>query len=104
MIRTNYATLNKSLKDNISQISREMYARGLLSESVKEYPSYDSLIREFEAGLNFKKSVKAIQEHWKKFVESIIIQKGPAESHAREIAEEWREEVLKTLHFEFNVL
>uniref|UniRef100_A0A1X7TZD2 Uncharacterized protein n=1 Tax=Amphimedon queenslandica TaxID=400682 RepID=A0A1X7TZD2_AMPQE len=104
VIRTNYATFNKSLKENISQISREMFARGLLSESVKEYPSYDSLIREFEAGLNFKKSVKAIEEHCKKFIESILTQKGPPESHAREIAEEWREEVLKTLHFEFNVL
>ena len=78
-----------------------MYARGLLSESVKDHPTYDRLMREFEAGLNFKKTVKAIEEHCQSFIASVSSQKGPAESHARAIADEWKDEVMKELKFTF---
>ena len=81
----------------IPAIAKEMYTRGLLSESVKDCPTYDSLMREFEAGLNFKKTVKAIEEHCQSFIASVSSQKGPAESHARAIADEWKDEVMKDL-------
>ena len=103
VIRTNYADLSKTLKSNILAIAKEMYARGLLSESVKDCPTYDSLMREFEAGLNFKKTVKAIEEHCQSFIASVSSQKGPAESHARAIADEWKDGVMKELKFTFNV-
>ena len=101
VIRTNYADLSKTLKSNISAIAKEMYARGLLSESVKDCPTYDSLMREFEAGLNFKKTVKAIEEHCQSFIASVSSQKGQAEKHAEAIADEWKDEVMKELKFTF---
>ena len=51
-------------------------------------------MREFEAGLNFKKTVKATEEHCQSFIASVSSQKGPAESHARAIADEWKDEVI----------
>ena len=101
VIRTNYAGLSKTLKSNIPAIAKEMYARGLLSEAVKDHPTYDSLMREFEAGLNFKKTVKAIEEHCQSFIASVSSQKGPAESHARAIADEWKDGVMKELKITF---
>ena len=103
VIRTNYADLSKTLKSNILAIAKEMYSKGLLSESVKDCPTYDSLMREFEAGLNFKKTVKAIEEHCQSFIVSVSSQKGPAESHARAIADEWKDGVMKELKFTFKV-
>ena len=98
----NYAKLTKAMSDCMPQVADEMFARGLISEPVKDNPTTNSIVREFKAGMEFKKKSAQMKEHCDSFLTSLITQRGPAEQFARMIAEEWNEKILERLDFSIN--
>lgn len=90
------------MHDCVPSVATEMYSVGLISEAVKDAPTYDSMIREFVAGMNSKRTVSKLEEHCQLFLESLSSQGGPVNAEAKVLAEDWKEEVTK-LDISFNV-
>ena len=90
------------MHDCVPSVSTEMYSLGLISEAVKDAPTYDSMIREFVAGMNSKRTVSKLEKHCQLFLGSLSSQGGPVNDEAKVLAEDWKEEVTK-LGISFNV-
>ena len=103
VLKTKYASLSHSLKDTLPYVAAEMYSKGLISEAVKDNPTYDSMIREFEAGLQFLQSVPELENHCQLFLKCLSIQGGPVEIAAKTLANDWNEEVNKNCDIFFNL-
>ena len=96
VLKKKFASLSRSLKDTLSYVAAEMYSKGLISEAVKDNPTYDSMIREFEAGLQFLESVSEVENHCQLFLECLSSQGGPAVGAAKVLAKDWNDEVNKS--------
>ena len=103
VLKTRFASLSRSLKDTLPYVAAEMYSKGLISEVVKDNPTYDSMIREFEAGLQFLESVSELENHCQLFLKCLSIQGGPAAGAAKALAKDWNEEVNKNCGIFFNI-
>ena len=95
VLKKKFASLSRSLKDTLSYVAAEMYSKGLISETVKDNPTYDSMIREFEAGLQFLESVSELENHCQLFLKCLSSQGGPVVGAAKVLAKDWNEEVNK---------
>ena len=48
-----------------------MFAVGLISSGVQRTATFDDIMEEFQAGMNFKKSPTELQEYFSKFLTSL---------------------------------
>ena len=103
VLKKKFASLSRSLKDTLPNIAAEMYSKGLISEAVKDNPTYDSMIREFEAGLQFLGSVSELENYCQLFLECLSIQGGPVVGAAKVLAKDWNDEVNKNCDIFFNL-
>ena len=81
-------------------VAAEMFSEGLISQPCKDEPTYDSVIGEFENGMQFKTSVEKLEKHCQSFLNSLSIQRGPVEEAAKLLSEEWKKNVKE----EFGIL
>ena len=95
VLKKKFASLSRSLKDTLPYVAAEMYSKGLISEAVKDNPTYDSMIRELEVGLQFLESVSELENHCQLFLECLSSQGGPAVGAAKVLAKDWNDEVNK---------
>ena len=95
VLKKKFASLSRSLKDTLPNVAAEMYSKGLISEAVKDNPTYDSMRREFEAGLQFLESVSELENHCQLFLKCLSSQGGPVVGAAKVLAKDWNEEVNK---------
>ena len=100
VLQAKYAGLDRALQSCIQEVANELFSAGLISEAVKNEPSYRSIDREFQSGMTFKKEVSKLKEHCQTFVDILSAQGGPAKIAAESLAEEWTETVQK----EFGIL
>ena len=96
VLQENYELLNDALRECLKDVVGAMFARKLITRSVRDSPTYESVIREFEFGLKFKKDKTKLLEHWKSFITCLINQSGPANTAGEALDEEWEAKV-KTL-------
>lgn len=102
VLQRHFANLRRSLHNCVPSVAAEMYSVGLISEDVKDAPTYDSMIHEFIAGMNTKRNVLKLEKYCQLFLESLSSQGGPVNAEAKVLAEDWKEEVTK-LGISFNV-
>ena len=96
VLQENYELLNDALRECLKDVVGAMFACKLISRSVLRSPTYESVMSEFEFGLNFKKDKTKLLEHWKSFITCLINQSGPANIAGETLDEEW-EAKIKTL-------
>ena len=72
----------------------------MIPDAVHDNPTFDSIIRQFEAGMEWKKSVSELKEHCQLFLDSLSTQ---AEDAAKTLAREWKEEVKKELGISLDI-
>ena len=87
-LRSHYAVLEKATRGSLSSISSHLYAKEMITESVRESLSYSKMIHDFEANLSFLNEVSEIKRHCQVFLECIS-QGGPTDAVARTLATEW---------------
>ena len=78
------------LKNCLPQVSSEMFTKNLIPESVKDEPTYDKLVGEFKARMEFK-DASELQKHWQTFIEILSNQGGSAVGAATYLAKELTE-------------
>ena len=67
-----------------------LYAKGIITESVRDSLSYSKMMQEFQAKLLVLKDVSELKAHCQVFLECIS-QGGPTDAVARILAIEWGE-------------
>ena len=90
-----FSLLNDALKNCLKDVANIMFAEVLISKGVKDSPTFDSLIHEFQAGMMCKKDVTQLEEYCQKFLDCLYngSQGGPAISAAQNLTEKWKKDV-----------
>ena len=98
VIKWKYADLRQVLKPKVlPSVAAEMFSKGLISQPCKDDPTYDSVIGEFENGMQWRTSVEELEKHCQSFLNSLSIQGGPVQGAAIRLAEEWKKNVKEEL-------
>ena len=95
--------MESSLKEGLKPFAAHMFAKGVISEAVRDHPTYDGIMREFEAGMGFKKKKSQLEQYCHSLLESLSSQGGPMKSCADSLEGEWKDEVKKELNISLNL-
>ena len=87
ILQEQHCHLQLALKNCLSQVASEMFTKKLISEPVKDEPTYDKLVGDFKAGIEFK-DVSELQKYWQSFIEILSNQSGSAVGAADYLANE----------------
>ena len=90
ILQEQHYPLQKALKNCLPQVASEMFSEDLISGTVKDEPTYDKLIDEFKAGMEWK-DVSELLKHWQSFVKILSNQSGPAKHAANHLGSELRD-------------
>ena len=101
VIYRNYAHLSDASKNCLKKIAEQMYSKDLITKSVKESPTFDSLISELETKLQFSKTVEVVEDCCYQFVDSLSSQGGVAKAAAQSLAQQWKDEIHKKFDVSF---
>ena len=95
VLKKQFNSLKNALKNCLKDVANEMYAEELISNGVKDSPTYDSIIQEFKAGMIYRKDITQLEEYCQTFLDCLYngSQGGPARSAAQNLAEEWKKDV-----------
>ena len=95
VLRKKYTLLNDALESSLKDVANKMFEKGLISKRVKDSPTYDSVIHEFQAGMRCVKDITQLEEHCQNFLDCFYYgsQGGPALFAAQNLAEKWKKDV-----------
>ena len=88
-LQDNFAQLKKATTHCIDGIRAELFSKGLISQSVKDSPTYDKIIDEFKIGLSFMQDVSKIQKCYDTFLDCFSSQGGPAKIASDQLRKDW---------------
>ena len=98
-----YESLRLALRFCLQDVSKDMFSKGLISESTMTSPNYDTVISEFKTGMKEKEDTPQLEKHCQLFLTCLSSQGGPAEAVAEDLAEQWKEEVQKELNISLSL-
>ena len=98
-----YKSLSLALRFCLEDVAKDMFSKGLISESTMTSPNYDTVISEFKTGMKEKENIPQLEDHCRLFLTCLSSQGGPAEAVAEELAEQWKEEVQKELNISLSL-
>ena len=98
-----YETLSDALRFCLEDVAKDMFSKGLISESTMTTPNYDTVINEFKTGMKEKEDIPQLEKHCQLFLTSLSSQGGPAEAVAEDLAEQWKEEVQRELNISLSL-
>ena len=98
-----YESLSLALRFCLEDIAKDMFSKGLISESTMTTPNYDTVISEFKTGMTEKEDIPQLEKHCRLFLTCLSNQGGPAEAVAEELTEQWKEEVKKKLNMSLSL-
>ena len=90
--------LSLALRFCLEDVAKDMFSKGLISESTMTSPNYDAVISEFRAGMEAKEDTPQLENYCRLFLTCLSSQGGPAEAVAEDLAEQWKDEVQKGLN------
>ena len=98
-----YESLRLALRFCLQDVSKDMFSKGLISESTMTLPNYDTVISEFKTGMKEKQDTPQLEKYCQLFLTCLSSQSGPAEAVAEDLAEQWKEEVQKELNISLSL-
>ena len=84
-------------KSSLPSLAAQMYSVGLISNGVKETPTFDGIIGEFIAGMNFQSSHTDLQEYLGKFLSCFNKVGGSFAAASKVLQDEWADIIRKEL-------
>ena len=97
VLTVQYSALDDLLKVALKSVARDMYSHGLISETTKDTPTFDDIMREFKSSMNFIHDSQKLIKRYQLFLQSLAKQEGPYKDAASFIAEEWTANIEKQL-------
>ena len=65
------------------KIAEQMYSKGLVSKAVQIFPTFDSVMSQFEVTFQINNSIQQIEKNCNQFVQNLSSQGGPAQAAAK---------------------
>ena len=90
-------------KSSLPCLAAEMYCVGLVSIGVKETPTFDAIIGEFLAGMDFQSSHTDLQKDLVKFLSCFNKVGGSFATASKVLRNEWTDIMRKELNIELNL-
>ena len=98
-----YESLSLALRFCLEDVAKDMFSKGLISESTMISPNYDTVISEFKTGMKEKEDTPQLEKYCRLFLTCLSCQGGPAEAGAEDLAEQWKEEVQRELNISLSL-
>ena len=98
-----YESLRLALRFCLEDVAKDMFSKGLISESTTTSPNYDTVISEFKTGMKEKEDTPQLEKHCRLFLTCLSSQGGPAEAVGEDLAEQWKDEVQKELNISLSL-
>ena len=95
--------LHDIFQESIGSISYELLQVDIITRGVQRSPSYDAIIHQFKAGMNFIGTQRDLEEHCKKFITALTNVGGPVKDAALMIQQDWINGVKRELGIEFKI-
>lgn len=89
--KRSYCDVEKATNYCLQEIASDLFSKGLISESVKESPTYSSIIGEFKAALRLMKDYSELKRHYELFLKCLHDRGGPARAASKTLNDEWKE-------------
>ena len=96
-----FAALSSLPKEAIPKLANELYAVRLINSAVRDNPSVEKFIDEFNASLNFMAEMSDVQEHCLKFLNSFLAVSGSFTSAAKFLYQKWIKAIKTELGIDF---
>lgn len=93
-LRSKYADLELATRGCIGEIRPQLYAKGLITEALRDSGTYAQISDSIKAGMLVAESIEQLTERYKDFLSSISSQGGPCKDAADQLNEEL-DEILK---------
>ena len=90
-------------KEAVPNLGNNLYTHHLINGAVKDNPSMEKYITEFEAILTFKRKLPQVQELCQKFLNSFIAVGGSYAAAALSLHEDWIKAVRTEVGLDFNI-
>ena len=99
VLRKRHADLYEILNnpEALKQFSISLYSVEGITKATKNNPEFNALIRDYESGMLFFKTVKQFSQHCLSFITSLQSVGGPAIDAANELKKAWTDEVNREL-------
>ena len=106
VLTSHYADLRDvtQAQQALPDLAARLFTSGIISDCVKDNPSYDNLVKSFETSLNFLESQEAILEHCRKFFAAFYSCCGPLTIAANTVTQDITERVREKLGVEFIIV
>ena len=88
---------------SLPSLVAEMYSVGLVSIGVQKKPTFDGIIGEFLAGMDFQSSHTDLQEYLGKFLSCFNKVGGSFAAASRVLQNEWTDIIRKELNVDLNL-
>ena len=98
-----YESLSFALRFCLEDVTKDMFSKGLISESTMTTQNYDTVITEFKTGMKEKQDTPQLEKHCQLFLACLSSQGGTAEAVAEELAEQWKAKVQKVLNISLSL-
>ena len=92
VLAQHHSTLHEISRISLQLLANEMYVAGIISSAVRQSPSFDIIIAEYKAALNFMSRLSEIEHHCVKFLSILTKIGGPYAMVSQAIQEEWIED------------
>lgn len=92
-----YSDLSELFSASLQQIAINMFAHGLISQSVKDAPIFINMMTEFQSGMKFIRDIKRLVKHCQMFLDVVVKQGGPFKQAAISIAADWTGSIKKEM-------
>ena len=103
VLNKHYTALTNLPKIFFEDVAAELYSVGLVSTGIQRTPTFDNIIKEFEAGMSFKRSLTELQEYLIKFLTSLKKVGGSFATLASVLQDEWTKTIRRELKFELDL-
>ena len=103
VLNENHALLVDLPVASLPSLAAKMLTAGLISTGVHKAPTFDGIIYEFTAKMNFKRNHTRLREDLKKFLSCFNEVGGSFADAAEVLRDDWTDIIRKELNIELNL-
>ena len=92
ILRSHYAIIERATRGCLGSVLSELYARSIITETVRDSQSYSKAMGEFESKFSLISDMSQLKSHCLEFLECIS-QGGPTHDVVKKLAAEWGKEL-----------